>query len=120
MAVAARITAPTLVITGRRTGWWTCGRRRRSARLIPDSRLMVLDNVGHVAQMECRDGGPRRAGLLDEAAATARADPAAGVDGPPTTGVNGLPTAGSVALRGDGGDAPECGGDAAWRPGVAS
>jgi len=50
--LAARITAPTLVITGRQDRLVDVRVAPAVARLIPDSRLLVLDGVGHVAQME--------------------------------------------------------------------
>lgn len=50
--VAERITAPTLVITGRQDRMVDVRVAPAVAKLIPDSRLLVLDRVGHVAQME--------------------------------------------------------------------
>ncbi len=50
--MAERITAPTLVITGRQDLLVDVRVSPAVAKLIPDSRLMVLDQVGHVAQME--------------------------------------------------------------------
>lgn len=50
--VAERITAPTLVITGRQDRLVDVRVGPAVAKLIPDSRLLVLDRVGHVAQME--------------------------------------------------------------------
>jgi pimeloyl-ACP methyl ester carboxylesterase len=50
--VAERITAPTLVITGRQDKLVDVRVAPAVAKLIPDSRLLVLDGVGHVAQME--------------------------------------------------------------------
>ena len=50
--VAERITAPTLVITGRQDKLVDVRVAPAVAKLITDSRLLVLDNVGHVAQME--------------------------------------------------------------------
>jgi alpha-beta hydrolase superfamily lysophospholipase len=50
--MAARITAPTLVITGRQDRLVDVRVSPAVAKLIPDSRLMVLDQTGHVAQME--------------------------------------------------------------------
>jgi pimeloyl-ACP methyl ester carboxylesterase len=50
--VAERVTAPTLVITGRQDRLVDVRVAPAVARLIPDSRLLVLDRVGHVAQME--------------------------------------------------------------------
>jgi pimeloyl-ACP methyl ester carboxylesterase len=65
--VAERITAPTLVITGRQDRLVDVRVAPAVARLIPDSRLLVIDNVGHVAQME-RPHAVARAflGMLDE------------------------------------------------------
>jgi pimeloyl-ACP methyl ester carboxylesterase len=67
--VAERITAPTLVLTGRQDRLVDVRVAPAVARLIPDSRLLVLDNVGHVAQME-RPHTVARAvlGMLDETA----------------------------------------------------
>lgn len=67
--IAGRITAPTLVLTGRQDQLVDVRVAPTVARVIPDSRLLVLDRVGHVAQME----EPRlvaRAvlGMLDEVA----------------------------------------------------
>ena len=53
--VAARITAPTLVITGRQDRLVDVRVAPAVAKMIPDSRLLVLDQVGHVAQMERPD-----------------------------------------------------------------
>ena len=50
--VAERITAPTLVITGRQDRLVDVRVAPAVAKVIPDSRLLVLDGVGHVAQME--------------------------------------------------------------------
>jgi pimeloyl-ACP methyl ester carboxylesterase len=50
--VAERITAPTLVITGRQDRLVDVRVAPAVGKLIADSRLLVLDNVGHVAQME--------------------------------------------------------------------
>jgi pimeloyl-ACP methyl ester carboxylesterase len=65
--VAERITAPTLVLTGRQDRLVDVRVAPAVAKLIPDSRLLVLDNVGHVAQME-RPHSVARAvlGMLDE------------------------------------------------------
>ena len=49
---ASRITAPTLVITGDADRMVDVRAAPAVARLIPDSRLLILDGVGHVAQME--------------------------------------------------------------------
>jgi pimeloyl-ACP methyl ester carboxylesterase len=50
--LASRITAPTLVITGRQDRLVDVRVAPAVAKIIPDSRLLVLDRVGHVAQME--------------------------------------------------------------------
>jgi pimeloyl-ACP methyl ester carboxylesterase len=50
--IAERVTAPTIVITGRQDRLVDVRVAPAVAKLIPDSRLMVLDQVGHVAQME--------------------------------------------------------------------
>jgi pimeloyl-ACP methyl ester carboxylesterase len=52
---ARRITAPTLVITGRQDRLVDVRVAPAVAKLIPDSRLLVIDQVGHVAQMERPD-----------------------------------------------------------------
>jgi pimeloyl-ACP methyl ester carboxylesterase len=73
--VAARITAPTLVITGRLDRLVDVRVAPAVAKLIPDSRLMVLDRVGHVAQMERPDMVARAVlAMLDEV----RGNPLAG------------------------------------------
>ena len=50
--LARRVTAPTLVVGGRRDRLVDVRVPPRVARVIPDSRLLMLDGVGHVAQME--------------------------------------------------------------------
>ena len=68
--IAARITAPTLVITGRQDRLVDIRVAPAVAKLIPDSRLLILDRVGHVAQMERPDLVARAAvAMLDEVAA---------------------------------------------------
>jgi pimeloyl-ACP methyl ester carboxylesterase len=49
---AARIAAPTLVIAGRQDRLVDIRVAPQVARVIPDSRLLILEGVGHVAQME--------------------------------------------------------------------
>jgi pimeloyl-ACP methyl ester carboxylesterase len=67
--VAERITAPTLVLTGRQDRLVDVRVAPAVAKLIPDSRLLVLDNVGHVAQMERPQTVARAVlGMLDELA----------------------------------------------------
>jgi len=69
---AARISAPTLVIAGRQDKLVDIRTAPQVARLIPDSRLMMLEGVGHVAQMEVPRSVARAVfGLLDEVAAAA-------------------------------------------------
>lgn len=49
---ARRITAPTLVVWGRQDQLVDVRLAPRTAEAIPDSRLLLLDNVGHTAQLE--------------------------------------------------------------------
>ncbi|MER7280296.1 alpha/beta hydrolase [Dactylosporangium sp. NPDC000244] len=66
---AARITAPTLVIAGRQDKLVDIRTAPQVAQLIPDSRLMMLEGVGHVAQMEVPRTVARAVfGLVDEVA----------------------------------------------------
>lgn len=66
--IAARITAPTLVIGGRQDRVVDIRAAAQAARIIPDSRLSLLDGVGHVAQMEVPRTVARAViALLDEA-----------------------------------------------------
>jgi pimeloyl-ACP methyl ester carboxylesterase len=53
--LARRITAPTLVIGGGLDRLVDVRVAPQVARTIPDSRLLLLDGVGHVAQMEVPD-----------------------------------------------------------------
>ncbi|MEV4132540.1 alpha/beta hydrolase [Dactylosporangium sp. NPDC049742] len=65
--MAARIKAPTLVIAGRQDRLVDIRTAPQVARLIPDSRLMMLEGVGHVAQMEVPRTVARAVfGMLDE------------------------------------------------------
>lgn len=67
--MAARITAPTLVITGRQDKLVDVRVAPAVGKLVMDSRLLVLDQVGHVAQMERPDLVARAAlAMLDEVA----------------------------------------------------
>jgi len=67
--IARRITAPTLVMGGRADRLVDVRVPAQVARLVPDSRLLVLDGVGHVAQMEVPRTVARAVlGLLDEVA----------------------------------------------------
>ena len=64
---ARRITVPTLVIAGRQDQLVDIRVAPQVARAIPDSRLMMLEGVGHVAQMEVPRIVARAVlGLLDE------------------------------------------------------
>jgi pimeloyl-ACP methyl ester carboxylesterase len=68
--LAARITAPTLVIGTRQDRLVDIRVAPQVARVIPDSRLLILDGVGHVAQMEVPRMVARSVlALLDEVAA---------------------------------------------------
>ncbi|TQS42356.1 alpha/beta hydrolase [Cryptosporangium phraense] len=51
--LAAQIKAPTLVIWGHRDRMVDVRLARKTAKAIPDSRLLVLRGVGHTAQLEC-------------------------------------------------------------------
>ena len=91
--LAARITAPTLVIGGLNDKLVDPRVPAQVARVIPDSRLLILPGVGHVAQMEVPRLVARAVvGLLDEVAvpggrstAGRRRAPPSG--GPPVGGV---------------------------------
>lgn len=75
--MAAGITAPTLVIGGRQDRLVDIRVAPQVARVIPDSRLLILDRVGHVAHMEVPRVVARSVlALLDEAAAEPAALPA--------------------------------------------
>ncbi|SCL20201.1 Pimeloyl-ACP methyl ester carboxylesterase [Micromonospora nigra] len=50
--LAAAVRAPTLVVGGRQDRLVDVRVAPQTARVIPDSRLMLLDGVGHVAQLE--------------------------------------------------------------------
>lgn len=74
--IASRITAPTLVIGGRQDQLVDIRVAPQVARMIPDSRLLILDQVGHVAQMEVPRVVARAAvALLDEIHQPATASP---------------------------------------------
>lgn len=73
----ARVQAPTLLIWGAQDRLVDVSIAPRAARTLPDARLLVLDGVGHVAQMERPDLVARAVlGLLDEQAS----EPGAGPD----------------------------------------
>jgi pimeloyl-ACP methyl ester carboxylesterase len=66
--LATRITAPTLVIWGRQDRLVDVRLAPRTARVITHSQLLILDGVGHTAQMEVPRIVARAAvALLDEA-----------------------------------------------------
>jgi pimeloyl-ACP methyl ester carboxylesterase len=74
--IAARITVPTLVIGGTTDKLVDVRVPAQVARMIPDSRLLTLHGVGHVAQMEDpRTVARAIAGLLDEVSAATPASP---------------------------------------------
>jgi pimeloyl-ACP methyl ester carboxylesterase len=50
--IVGNVTVPTLVVAGRRDQLVDVRVATRTAKTIPDSRLLLLDGVGHVAQME--------------------------------------------------------------------
>ncbi|MGI5211897.1 alpha/beta fold hydrolase [Plantactinospora sp. CA-290183] len=80
--IAGRITAPTLVVGGGQDRLVDTRVPAQVARVIPDSRLLTLDGVGHVAQLEVPRTVARAAlALLDEAAAAGGADRSAGRTG---------------------------------------
>ncbi len=67
---AARATAPTLLVWGAQDRLVDVSIAPRAARTFPDARLLVLDDVGHVAQMERPDVVARAfLGLREELAA---------------------------------------------------
>jgi pimeloyl-ACP methyl ester carboxylesterase len=67
-AVAARVQAPTLVIWGDRDRLVSPRLAARTAATIPRARLLLLEGVGHVAQMEVPETVARAvAGLWDAA-----------------------------------------------------
>jgi pimeloyl-ACP methyl ester carboxylesterase len=69
--LAGRITAPTLVVGGRMDRLVDTRVAAQVARTIPDSRLLMLDGVGHVAQMEVPELVARSViALLDEVRAS--------------------------------------------------
>jgi pimeloyl-ACP methyl ester carboxylesterase len=74
--IATRITAPTLVVAGRQDRLVDVRVAPQVARVIPDSRLLVLDKVGHVAQMEVPRTVARAVrGLLAEEPGAPAGDP---------------------------------------------
>jgi pimeloyl-ACP methyl ester carboxylesterase len=90
--VAARITAPTLIISGRLDRIVDIRSAPTLGRLIPDSRMLLLDGVGHVAQME----QPR---MVARAFVGLLADTAPGVTRSGDAGPDGLRSGVSTGLR---------------------
>jgi pimeloyl-ACP methyl ester carboxylesterase len=77
---AARVTAPTLVIGGERDRLVDVRVAPQAAHVIPDARLLVLREVGHVAQMEAPEIVARAIiGLLDDVRAAPSDDRPAAV-----------------------------------------
>jgi pimeloyl-ACP methyl ester carboxylesterase len=75
--LAARITAPTLIIGGLRDKIVDPRVPAQVAKVIPDSRLLILPRVGHVAQMEVPRLVARAVvGLLDDVHSTVAGHPA--------------------------------------------
>jgi pimeloyl-ACP methyl ester carboxylesterase len=65
--LAERVSVPTLVVWGRQDRLVDVGLAPRVAGAIPDSRLLIMDHTGHVAQMESPRVVARAVlGLLDE------------------------------------------------------
>lgn len=69
--LATRVQAPTLVVWGRQDRIVPVRHAARTAHAVPDARLLVLDEVGHTAQMEAPEQVARAVlGMLDETAGT--------------------------------------------------
>jgi pimeloyl-ACP methyl ester carboxylesterase len=77
--LAATVRAPTLVVGGRKDRLVDVRVAPQAARVIPDSRLLMLDGVGHVAQLEVpRTVARAVVGLLAETVESARGHDMAG------------------------------------------
>lgn len=73
-AQAARVQAPTLLVWGRHDRLVDVALAPRAARTFPDARLLVLEDAGHVAQLERPEVVARAfVGMLEELARTRRA-----------------------------------------------
>jgi pimeloyl-ACP methyl ester carboxylesterase len=73
--LARDVTTPTLVIGGRQDRVVDVRVAPQVARAVPDSRLLILDGVGHVAQMEVpRTVARAVVALLEEAGASGPGD----------------------------------------------
>ncbi len=71
---AATVAAPTLLVWGRQDRLVDVALAPRAARTFPDARLLVLDGVGHVAQMEQPELVARAfLGLLEDLAVSSEA-----------------------------------------------
>ncbi len=80
--LAARVAAPTLVVAGRQDRLVDVRVAPSVAKVIPDSRLIMLDRVGHVAQIEQPRLVARAfAAMHDEISATTDASAGAVTDG---------------------------------------
>ena len=101
--VAERITAPTLVIGGRQDQLIDIRVAAQVAAVVPDSRLLMLDGVGHVAQMEVPRLVARAVwAMLDEVAAGVVPAPVHSVAaGRVRPGVRGFRTVRGVTVAGD-------------------
>ncbi|GLZ81935.1 hydrolase [Actinorhabdospora filicis] len=65
--LAGHVTAPTLVVWGKQDKLVDVRLAPQVARAIPDSRMLILDKVGHLAQMEAPRAVARAfVGMLDE------------------------------------------------------
>src|SRR5690606_33058222 len=74
--LAERVRVPTLVVGGRQDRLVDVRVAPQTARVIPDSRLLMLDGVGHVAQMEVPRLVARAVvALLDEVAGRPPVEP---------------------------------------------
>jgi pimeloyl-ACP methyl ester carboxylesterase len=51
-AVLAQIRCPALVLCGRQDSWSVLGHHEQMAAMIPNSRLVVIENCGHMSTME--------------------------------------------------------------------
>lgn len=66
-SLATRVQAPTLVVWGKADKLVPVRHATRTVRMIPDARLLVLDDVGHTAHMEAPEQIGRAVyGMLDE------------------------------------------------------
>ncbi|WBB79099.1 alpha/beta hydrolase [Micromonospora sp. WMMD882] len=102
--LAATVRAPTLVVGGQRDRLVDVRVAPQTARVVPDSRLLMLD-AGHVAQMELPRTVARAVlALLDEAAATRPASPAPRSVSPAPCAGDHVPRSGDSGPRPGGSD----------------